>query len=109
VAILEFTEATPKELKGFADFLSAFTKRGVEKKEHEMIWQRTSALSVGNMSRLLYSENTVNLLKKELKKSTSITFDDEAVKTSIRNCLESAMNVDLLKYKVNKEKKSATE
>ncbi len=102
VASLEFTEATPKTLKGFADFLSAFTKRGVEKKEHETLWQRTSALSAGNVARLIYSPEVIKVLRKELKRTTSINFEEEAVREAARNCLESAVSAELLKYKATK-------
>lgn len=99
VASLEFTEATPKQLKGFADFLSAFTKRGVEKKEHEMLWQRATALAPATISKLLYSSDVIKLLKRDLKKATSITFDEDALRTAVRNCLENSVDMEKVKFK----------
>ncbi len=98
VASLEFTAATPKELRGFADFLSAFTKHGVEKKEHEMLWQRATALAPLTISKMLYSEYVIKLLRRDLKKKTSIAFEEEAIKTAVRNCLEQVIDTSLIKY-----------
>ncbi len=99
VATIEFTDATPKQLSGYADFLCAFSKRGVEKKEHEMLWSRTTALSTSTISKLMYSNHVVSYLRRELKKSTSINFDEEAIKKAVCNCLEAPVNLEKLKYK----------
>jgi len=104
VASLEFTEASPTQLKGFADFLCAFTKRGVMKKEHEMIWQRTTALSTATISKLLYSEDVAKLIKKHLKNSTSIIFDEDAIKAAIKNCLVQPIDMEKTKFKQTNKK-----
>lgn len=106
VASLTFTEATPKQLQGYADFLSAFTKRGVERKEHELLWQRTTALAPATISRLLYSEDVAKLIKRELKKMTSISFQEDAIKDAIKNCLENPTSMERVKFKQVKPKKN---
>ncbi len=104
VASLVFTEATPKQLQGYADFLSAFTKRGVEKKEHELLWQRTTALAPVTIARLLYSEDAARLIKRELKHMTSISFQEDAIKEAIKNCLETSITMEHMKFKQDKKK-----
>ncbi len=106
VASLEFTEASPSQLKGYADFLSAFSKRGVLKKEHEMLWQRSTALAPATISKVLYSEEIVKAVRRDLKKNTNITFEEDAVRLAIRNCLEQRVDMSKTKFKQLKKAKN---
>ena len=105
VTSMDFTDATTKQLKGFADNLVLFTKRCVEKNEHELFWQRTIALSPVNISKLLYSEDVVRIVKRDLKKTTSINFENEVIKDALRACMSRALNTETMRFKGNQPTK----
>ena len=100
---IDFVNASPTDMKKFAEILVLFTKRGVEKDEHQLFWLRAVALSPENMSKILYSEDVVKLLKRELKKTSGIYFEPAAIKEALRLCLGKAVSTESLRYKVPKQ------
>jgi predicted type IV restriction endonuclease len=96
---VDFVDAYPTDMKKYAEILVLFTKRGVEKNEHELFWQRSIALSPHNISKLLYSEEVVRLARRELKKSSGIYFEPEAIKDALRICLSKAVDTESLRYR----------
>jgi hypothetical protein len=99
---LDFVDATPKMMKDFANILVLFTKKAVVNDEHELFWQRSIALSPANISKLLYSEEVVKLMRRELKKTSSINFEPEAIKDALRVCLGKAVNTESMRFKTTK-------
>lgn len=99
LASIDFTEANSSDMKRYSEILVLFTKRGVEKDEHQTFWQRSIALSPDNLSKLLYSEDVIRHLKRELKKSSGISFDHEAIKAALRTCLGQAIDTTSIRYK----------
>ena len=102
---VDFFHATPKGLKDFANIIALFTRRGVEKNEHELFWQRAIALSPKNISKLLYSEEVVKFIKRELKRTSAISFETEAIKAALKICLGESINMEPMKYKGSQLKK----
>jgi predicted type IV restriction endonuclease len=104
VASIEFTDTTPAQLKGSADFIASFTKRGVLSNEHETLWQRSIALSPHTISKILYSEEVAKQIRRELKSSTNITFEIDAIRLAIKNTLEQKVDTEKIKFKIPKLK-----
>lgn len=104
---LDLMEATPKELKSYSDLLVMFTKKSVERNEHELFWKKSKALSADNISKILYSEEAVKLIRKELKKSSEVFFEPAAIKEAIRICLTSEIKDESLKFKTAPKPKKA--
>lgn len=91
VADFDFTNATPKELKQFSDLLIAFSKPAIIKGESEYLWKCHSALSITNIAKLLYSDEVVKYLRKELKKSTGINFGPEELAESLKQIISTSV------------------
>jgi hypothetical protein len=106
VITIEFTDASPKMMKDFAEILVLFTKKSVMKDAHELYWQRSIALSPNNMAKLLYCEDVTKILKRELKKTTSIYFEPEIIKSALLSCINSNISTDTLRYKSTKNNKT---
>ena len=96
---IDFSDASSKQMKQFADVIVLFTRRSVEKNEHELFWQKSIALAPRNISKLLFCEEVVKLIKRELKKTSTITFENDAIKDALRACLAGAVNVEQLRFK----------
>jgi len=103
---VDFTLATSKDIKSYAEILAPFTKRGVEKNEHEVFWKRSVALSPDNVSKILYSEDVVKLIRREIKNNTGIGFEPETIKLALKSCLAKPMNMETMKYKNSRQPKS---
>ncbi len=101
---IDLMDATPKQLRGYAELLVMFTKKSVEKNEHELYWKRSKALHPDNISKILYSEEAVKLVRRELKKSSDTNFEPDAIKEAIRICLDSNINTEAMKFKVTRTK-----
>lgn len=99
---IDFIDATPKNMKDFADILVLFTKKAVVRDEHELFWQRAIALSPTNISKLLYSEEVVKLMRRELKKSSNINFEPEAIKDALKACIGKSVDTESMRFKTTK-------
>ena len=71
-------------LKIIADQLQYLHKDEVFKKGFDVLWDRHSALSPKNLSKLLFSDEVVKFLKKELKKKYNIKFDEVVIENAVK-------------------------
>jgi len=94
--------ATPNDLKNCASNIVSFTKNGVQKNEPEQFWQRSIALSPVNISKLLYCEDVLRVVRRELKKSTGIYFDDVSIKDALINTIHCAVDNGNIRYKTKR-------
>ena len=106
VITIDFTDASPKMMKEFAETLVLFTKKSVMKDEHELYWQRSIALSPYNMAKLLYCDDVIKILKRELKKTTGIYFEPEIIKNSLLGCINTEIGTEAFRYKSAKPVKA---
>jgi hypothetical protein len=51
------------------------------------------------MSRLLYSEEVVRLMRRELKKALGINFEPDVIKEALRRCIAKAVNTDSMRLR----------
>ena len=100
---LNLSELT--NLKIIADQLQYLHKDEVLKKGLDVLWDRHSALSPKNLSKLLFSDEVVKFLKKELKKKYNIKFDEVIIENAVKRiAMESVIIEDFkpIKRRVSK-------
>ena len=101
---LDFSELS--NLKVIADQLQYLHKDVVLKKGLDVLWDRHSALSPKNLSKLLFSSEVVKFLQKELKKKYSIKFDEVVIESAVKRiAMESVIIEDFkpIKRRISKK------
>ena len=101
---LDFSELS--NLKVIADQLQYLHKDAVLKKGLDVLWDRHSALSPKNLSKLLFSTEVVKFLQKELKKKYSIKFDEVVIESAVKRiAMESVIIEDFkpIKRRISKK------
>ena len=101
---LDFSELS--NLKVLADQLQYLHKDAVLKKGLDVLWDRHSALSPKNLSKLLFSTEVVKFLQKELKKKYSIKFDEVVIESAVKRiAMESVIIEDFkpIKRRISKK------
>ena len=101
---LDFSELS--NLKVIADQLQYLHKDAVLKKGLDVLWDRHSALSPKNLSKLLFSTEVVKFLQKELKKKYSIKFDEVIIESAVKRiAMESVIIEDFkpIKRRISKK------
>ena len=93
-------------LKLIADQLQYLHKDAVLKKGLDVLWDRHSALSPKNLSKLLFSTEVVKFLQKELKKKYSIKFDEVVIENAVKKiAMESVLIEDFKSIQKRERKK----
>ena len=101
---LDFSELS--NLKVIADQLQYLHKDAVLKKGLDVLWDRHSALSPKNLSKLLFSTEVVKFLQKELKKKYSIKFDEVVIENAVKKiAMESVLIEDFKSIQKRERKK----
>ena len=91
------------DFKKAAETLIYLTKKCVERGKLEEYWKRFNALAPDAISKLIYSEDVVKILRRELKGDTGIYFQMDDVANSVYEAL--AKKVDFGKPKLRPSKK----
>jgi hypothetical protein len=92
-------------IKIIADQLQYLHKDAVLKKGLETLWDRHSALSPKNLSKLLFSSEVVSFLQKELKKKHNIKFEEINIQNAVKKIAMESLIIDDFKSIQKKEKK----
>jgi hypothetical protein len=92
-------------LKGTADQLQYLHKDAVLKKGLDVLWDRHSALSPKNLSKLLFSDEVIKFLQKELKKKHNIKFDDINIENAVKRIAMESVIIEDFKSIQKKERK----
>ena len=100
---LDFSELS--NLKVIADQLQYLHKDAVLKKGLDVLWDRHSALSPKNLSKLLFSTEVVKFLQKELKKKYSIKFDEVVIENAVKKIAMESVLIEDFKSIQKKERK----
>ena len=93
-------------IKVIADQLQYLHKDAVLKKGLGVLWDRHSALSPKNLSKLLFSSEVVKFLQKELKKKHTIKFDELIIENAVKRiAMESVIIEDFkpIKRRISKK------
>jgi hypothetical protein len=75
------------------------------KKGLEVLWDRHSALSPKNLSKLLFSTEVVAFLQKELKKKHNIKFEDINIQNAVKRIAIESVIIEDFKSIQKKERK----
>jgi hypothetical protein len=92
-------------IKIISEQLQYLHKDAVLKKGLETLWDRHSALSPKNLSKLLFSTEVVNFLQKELKKKHNIKFEEINIQNAVKRIAIESIIIDDFKSIQKKEKK----
>jgi hypothetical protein len=84
VKLFSFNLDDIKQLAAAAKQLVFLTKHSVLKKELEVHWKRTTALSPESLAKELYSEEVAKLLRRCLKKDTKISFSIDDILVALQ-------------------------
>jgi hypothetical protein len=89
-----------EDLKLAADCLQYLHKASVQKKGLELLWNKVSALDPQKVAGLLYHNQIIGIIKRELKKKYNISFAEEDIMLSINRIIgESIEDVKPIKEK----------
>lgn len=92
-------------IKFIADQLQYLHKDAVLKKGLETLWDRHSALSPKNLSKLLFSSEVVSFLQKELKKKHNIKFEELNIQNAVKKIAMESVVIEDFKSIQKKERK----
>jgi hypothetical protein len=92
-------------LKLIADQLQYLHKDSVLKKGLDVLWDRHSALSPKNLSKLLFSTEVVKFLQKELKKKYKIKFDEVVIENAVKRIAMESVIIEDFKSIQKRERK----
>lgn len=93
VADFSFVDASSADLKKFAEILICFSRSAIVKGESEYLWQCKSALALENVAKILYSQDTVKILRKSLKKDTNINFGPDELAAILKQVISSPVSI----------------
>ena len=92
-------------VKIIAEQLQYLHKDAVLKKGLEVLWDRHSALSPKNLSKLLFSTEVIKFLQKELKKKHNIKFDEVVIENAVKRIAKESVIIEDFKTIQKKERK----
>lgn len=91
------------DFKKAPELLWYLSKRAVEKGDLETFWKKTNALNIGNVAKLLYSEEIVKRLRNDLKEQTGIYFQIDDVANALKEVIVEKVEFPKPKLKVKKK------
>lgn len=92
-------------IKSISEQLQYLHKDAVLKKGLDILWDRHSALSPKNLSKLLFSSEVILFLQKELKKKHNIKFEDVNIQNAVKKIAMENVVIEDFKSIQKKEKK----
>lgn len=98
--------------KDYKDCFSLFeliTKKSIAKNLLDDYWKKVDSLSPLSLSKYLFDESVIKLLKKNLKTKTGVTFSSEDISESIHQIITTALDVSKPKIKNDVKKKMKIE
>lgn len=101
--IFSFDLSDSSNLKVIAESLQYLHRDAVVKKGLDILWDRYSALSPKNLSKLLFSTNVIQFLKKELKRKYTIKFEDNELEVAVKRIALESILIDNIKPVRKKE------
>lgn len=85
--VFSFNLNDTNDFKKACNLLVLLSKRSILKNELNNFWHRFEALEPNNLSKTLYSVETINLLKKMLRIKTGLTFSEEDIMDSVHQII----------------------
>jgi hypothetical protein len=84
-----------------AEKLSILHKQSVRKGELENFWGKTTALCAGSIGKVLFSENVLRLMRREIRRDTGVLIDPEDLAKSLHDmfCKEALEQIGPLRIR----------
>lgn len=82
-------------IKQAAEFVAYLTKKSVTKGELDDLWLRQCALAPEEVARILFSEEVIKLLRREIKKKTKIHFQTEELQSALYEVITEKVDTKL--------------
>lgn len=95
VLIFSYDLSDLSTMKQAAEFMSYLTKRAVVKDELDDLWSRQCALAPDELAKILYSEEVIKLLRREIKRKTKIHFQTEDLQIALHDVVTNKIDVNL--------------
>lgn len=80
---ISFVSLTSDSFNSACDSLSILHRKSVISNGLSVFWEKSVALSPASIAKALFSEDTINVMRRELKRIAGIRVDEEAVVSSI--------------------------
>ncbi|MCK4635734.1 MAG: type I restriction enzyme HsdR N-terminal domain-containing protein [Candidatus Moranbacteria bacterium] len=103
--IFDFDLTDKNDFKKIPEFLVFLTKKSVQKNELENFWKRFEALEPTQLSKHLYDIKIVKFLKKTLKNTTDLSFNEDDILDSIHQIILTKIDSNKPKNPTNGVKK----
>ena len=87
-----------------ANMLCLLHRQSISKGEHEQFWQRHLALSPESIGKVLFIEETLRFLRRQLRKSEGMLFDIEDLAESMHNMFSTEARERIGPLKIRKRK-----
>jgi hypothetical protein len=98
-----------KDYKDCFALFELITKKSISKNLLDDYWKKVDSLSPLSLSKYLFDESVIKLLKKNLKSKTSVNFSSEDILESLHQIVTTALDVSKPKMKIEAKKKMKTE
>jgi hypothetical protein len=95
VLIFSYDLSDLTTMKQAAEFMCYLTKKAVVKGELEDLWSRQCALAPEELAKILYSEEVIKLLRREIKKKTKIHFQTEDLQIALHDVVTNKIEATL--------------
>ena len=90
------------QIRRAASSIAYLAKRSVLKGDLDQLWQRQVELSPDRLAKIVYDENFIKLLRRQLKKNTKIHFKDDELYAGLHHMLSQPIKIDAKMPRVRK-------
>lgn len=98
-----------KDYKDCFALFELITKKSIAKNLLDDYWKKVDSLSPVSLSKYLFDESVIKLLKKNLKTKTGVNFSSEDISESIHQIITTALDVSKPKIRTEIKKKVKVE
>lgn len=89
-----------------ADRLGLLHKKSLDKGQLDEYWDKTTALGASSIGRALFQENTLLLVRREIRRDTGILIDREDLAKALHDMLSSQAREEIGPVKVRRRRKT---
>ncbi len=95
-----------KDYKDCFTLFELITKKAISKNLLDIYWKKVDSLSPVSLSKYLFDESVIKLLKKNLKSKTGVNFSSEDILESVYQIITTTLDVSKPKAKTELKKKA---
>lgn len=98
--------ADPDDLRA-PDLLGLLHKKAIRKGEHDAFWLRRAALSPESISRAIFTEDTLQLIRREIRRSENLLVDEEDLANAIQSMFSPETRENIGPVRIRRKRKVA--